>query len=87
MAAAVYGMRKWEDAARLYQALSKKFPTNANAREGLLKALTRLVESRTGRYDLHKLYEESLNGNCDIDAADYSGPIEVVDIPGKGKFG
>ncbi|KAH7716356.1 hypothetical protein AAVH_16253 [Aphelenchoides avenae] len=76
---------KWEESARYFEKLCKDFSEKDAAKEGLRAALARLTESRTGNFDFAKLYEFAEKGIKDIDVADYMGPIEVSDIPGKGK--
>ncbi|KAH7716697.1 TPR domain protein [Aphelenchoides avenae] len=85
LGAAAYGMRKWELSVRHYEELLHAFPSNEHVRDRLLAALARLAEERTGNYDFGMLYKADLAGEMDVDVADYVGPIEVVDIPGKGK--
>ncbi|KAH7711302.1 TPR domain protein [Aphelenchoides avenae] len=82
---AAYGLRKWELSVRHYGELLRASPSNEVAQDGLRAALSCLAEARTGNYDFARLYESSRRGQTDIDVADYVGPIEVVDIPGKGK--
>ncbi|KAH7660429.1 TPR domain protein, partial [Aphelenchoides avenae] len=82
---AAYGMRKWELAVGHYKELCEKFPSNEDAKERLRRAQSRLAESRTGIYDIAKFHESREKGEMDIDVADFIGPIEVVDVPGKGK--
>lgn len=82
---AAYGTRKWELAVCHYEALCEKFPPNEDAKERLRRAQSRQTESRTGIYDIGKLYELGEMGEMDIDVADFLGPIEVVDVPEKGK--
>lgn len=45
----------------------------------------RMDESRSGHYDFGKLFDFAMCGKKDINVADYVGPVEVADIPGKGK--
>lgn len=59
-------------------------PSNEDAQVGLRAALARLAEKRTGIYDFTKLYEAARRGEVNVDVADYVGPVEVVDITGKG---
>ncbi|KAH7716150.1 TPR domain protein [Aphelenchoides avenae] len=82
---AAYAERKWDDAARHFQQLSKEFPQNAEAPSELRRSLSRLTESRTGKYSFERMMADEQAGSQDIDVADYAGPIELADIPGKGK--
>ncbi|KAH7724045.1 TPR domain-containing protein [Aphelenchoides avenae] len=82
---AAYGMRKWELSVAHYEELMHAFPSNEHAKDRLLAAPSRLTEARTGNYDFARLFEAARRGEMDVDVADYVGPIEVVDVPGKGK--
>ncbi|KAH7697506.1 hypothetical protein AAVH_35411 [Aphelenchoides avenae] len=82
---AAYGRRKWELAVGHYKELCEKFPANGDAKERVTRAQSRLAESRTSVYDIGKLYESKEKGEIDIDVADFMGPVEVVDVHGKGK--
>ncbi|KAH7716362.1 hypothetical protein AAVH_16259 [Aphelenchoides avenae] len=82
---AAYGMRKWELSVAHYKELMHAFPSNEHAKDRLFAALSRLTEARTGNYDFARLFEAARRGEMDVDVADYVGPIEVVDVPGKGK--
>ncbi|KAH7716333.1 hypothetical protein AAVH_16230 [Aphelenchoides avenae] len=85
LGSAAYGMRQWELSVRHYEELTHAFLSNQHTQDGLFAALSRLAEERTGNYDFEQLYEAALMGETDIDVADYVGPIEVVDIPRRGK--
>ncbi|KAH7718606.1 TPR domain protein [Aphelenchoides avenae] len=66
--------------------LRKEFPANADGRDWLAKALDRLKESRTGKYDISRLRSVAFGEHARlVDAADWMGPVEVVSVPGKGK--
>lgn len=87
---AAYGLRKWEESVRLFQQLSTAFHNDESAKKDLERALGRLTESRTGKYDLAKLVEESevasdVGNPYVADVADYVGPLQIADIPRKGK--
>ena len=52
----------------------------------MLRCEQRINESNTGTFDMAQLYDEVYeNRKRRLDVADYKGPIEVVDVPGKGK--
>jgi hypothetical protein len=66
------------------------FPTTKNHKEGLKTAQARLAESKTGKFNIQGFSQKvaeamARNTVCQVDAADYVGPVEIVDIPGKGK--
>uniref|UniRef100_A0A914CFG9 Tetratricopeptide repeat protein n=1 Tax=Acrobeloides nanus TaxID=290746 RepID=A0A914CFG9_9BILA len=67
---AAYGMRMWQQAIDHYETLLTESSRVPIAAEELTKSKTRLNESLTGQYDM---------------LTDYTGPVEVTDIPGKGK--
>ena len=52
----------------------------------MLRSEQRIKESKTGVFDRAKLYDEVyVKRNRRLDIANYKGPIEVADVPGKGK--
>jgi hypothetical protein len=85
MGLAAYGMRDWQLAIDHFKTTSKEFPKNADAKAELTKANDRLKEIRTGSYDWKAMRLTVKTGKRELDVADYVGPIEVVDIPGKGR--
>jgi hypothetical protein len=86
MGMAAYGMRDWNSAVDHFKTTCKEFPKNVDAKTELNKAKRRLLESQTGNYDWKAMHSDVQNGKRELDVADYVGPIEVVDVPGKGKF-
>ncbi|KAH7700612.1 TPR domain protein [Aphelenchoides avenae] len=83
---AAYGLRRWQASVDHFLMLRKEFPTNKDGRDGLAKALDRLKESTTGKYDVKRLHADAFEQKARlIDAANWMGPIEVVDILGRGK--
>uniref|UniRef100_A0AC34FTA6 SET domain-containing protein n=1 Tax=Panagrolaimus sp. ES5 TaxID=591445 RepID=A0AC34FTA6_9BILA len=85
MGLAAYGMREWENAANHFLELLKEFPNNEEASKQLKLATSRLAEQKFGKFDLKKIYIESKKEKPKIDVADFAGPIEIVNIPGKGR--
>jgi tetratricopeptide (TPR) repeat protein len=85
---AAYGMRQWQEAIGHYEALLVEFPHSPRAKCELARAKARLKEAATGEYDLHRLYSESKGGQQGVflDVADYTGPVKVAAVPGKGKW-
>jgi len=81
-------MRQWEKAIQHYESILKEHPTESSTTQPeLKKAKARLKEATTGVYDLQSLYNESNTPDGRvvlIDAADYTGPVKVERIPGKG---
>lgn len=80
-------MRDWAKALEHFGTLQNEFSQSECTKEELKKAADRIEECRHGKYDIRRLYEDSLKkGVRRFDIADYTGPVEVVDIPGKGWF-
>uniref|UniRef100_A0A915EFQ6 Uncharacterized protein n=1 Tax=Ditylenchus dipsaci TaxID=166011 RepID=A0A915EFQ6_9BILA len=59
-----------EQASRYFLQVLKDFPENKEAKVDLKNTTDRLKESRNGQR---------------IDVADYTGPVSIVDVPGKGR--
>jgi tetratricopeptide (TPR) repeat protein len=90
LATAAYRLRDWDSAIAHYEKLAQLMPGNAQCKDGLERARARLAESQTGEFDIRALSQSVAAGMkrdtvYRVDAADYIGPVEVVDIPGKGK--
>ena len=80
-------MRDWQKSGEWFKQLTEEFPTgNASkeAAEWLAKLEARQKEAATGQYDMLALFEATKRGQKNMDAADFVGPVKVVDIPGKG---
>uniref|UniRef100_A0A915DCI8 SET domain-containing protein n=1 Tax=Ditylenchus dipsaci TaxID=166011 RepID=A0A915DCI8_9BILA len=83
---AAYGMREWQLAIDHFKRLHHDYPSDKEVSSLLNKANDRLQESLTGDYNLNELYKQSvLQKKLYMDVADYVGPVEIVDIKGKGK--
>jgi len=81
---AAYGMSIWVEAVKFFGDLLVEAPNNADFRNEHAKSKARLHESQTGEYDRVELLKaEDNQATCDM--ADYTGLVEIVDIPGKGK--
>uniref|UniRef100_A0A914QCX0 SET domain-containing protein n=1 Tax=Panagrolaimus davidi TaxID=227884 RepID=A0A914QCX0_9BILA len=85
MGQAAYGMREWQKAAELFLSVLKEFPSNTNASGELKRATSRLSEQKHGKYDSKAMLLESQKEKAEFDIADYMGPIEIAEIPGKGR--
>jgi hypothetical protein len=85
MGKASYGMRQWKKAANYFASVLKEFRTNAEAPKELKRATARLAEQEHGKYDFNEIFIESKRENPQFDIADYSKPIEMANIPGKGR--
>jgi hypothetical protein len=79
-------MRCWSEAIGHFELALNANPASKLNANKLAKAKARLVESLTGKYDLKKLLNEEKRGERFMDVADYIGPVEVADIPGKGIY-
>uniref|UniRef100_A0AC34FAR2 SET domain-containing protein n=1 Tax=Panagrolaimus sp. ES5 TaxID=591445 RepID=A0AC34FAR2_9BILA len=85
MGQAAYGMREWQKAAKQFAELLKEFPNNEEASKQLKLATSRLAEQKYGKFDFKNMLLESKNKKAHLDVADFIGPIEVTNIPGKGR--
>lgn len=78
-------MRDWDKAVEHLRALHADFPQNECKGDELQKAMARHQESKTGKFNIDRLYREAYKERKRrLDVADYVGPMKVVDIPGKG---
>lgn len=76
---ASYKMKRFQEAIHNFTECLKLNDSNKDARDELQKSLTRDKEQTRGEYDFKTLIEECLNGNIDLDVADYkSNSIEVA---------
>lgn len=78
-------MRDWKLSVEHFSTLLDEFPKNSNATKELIKAEARFNEATTGQYDLGKMFEERLRNVQLFDVADYTGPVEISEVPGKEK--
>jgi tetratricopeptide (TPR) repeat protein len=85
MGLAAYGMRDWNVAKEHFEMLNCKFPDNPDAKKELKKALDRIQEEKTGKFDFKSMYLQTKKGKLEFDVADYKGPIDILNIPGKGE--
>uniref|UniRef100_A0AC35F0H7 SET domain-containing protein n=1 Tax=Panagrolaimus sp. PS1159 TaxID=55785 RepID=A0AC35F0H7_9BILA len=85
MGQAAYGMREWQKAANHFVEVMKEFPMNKLASEQFKHATVRLSEQRNGKFDFKSMLLESKKEKAAIDVSDYTGPIKIANIPGKGR--
>lgn len=81
-------MRQWQKAIDHFEKLLAQFYSSNQSplfRQELANAKMRLNEEQTGKYNLQMLYEQSQRGVLHFDVADYTGPVIVKEVPGKGK--
>jgi tetratricopeptide (TPR) repeat protein len=81
---AAYGMRDWQIAADTFLKLKENHETGDRYDSHLARARARLHESQTGEYDM-KPFARTCGSLVKHDAADYTGPVSVEEIPGKGQ--
>jgi tetratricopeptide (TPR) repeat protein len=80
-----YALGKYKDALNLFSKLYDYYKSE-NVLEEIEKTSCRLKEQETGEYDLFKMYKEADASKVpDLEYADYSGPIEIQEISGKGR--
>uniref|UniRef100_A0AC34F2H2 Uncharacterized protein n=1 Tax=Panagrolaimus sp. ES5 TaxID=591445 RepID=A0AC34F2H2_9BILA len=84
MGQAAYGMREWQKAANHFAECIKEFSNNTIAGEEFKRANARLAEQKHGKYDFKAMFLESKIKRKQLDVADFTGPIEIAYIPGKG---
>uniref|UniRef100_A0A914QQ29 Tetratricopeptide repeat protein n=1 Tax=Panagrolaimus davidi TaxID=227884 RepID=A0A914QQ29_9BILA len=84
MGQSAYRIHEWQKAAEHFANVCKDFPKNAAAPEQLKRAIARLNEKQTGKFDFKSMYLESKKENPEIDVADYQGPIKIVNVNKKG---
>ncbi|KAI1703543.1 SET domain-containing protein [Ditylenchus destructor] len=83
---AAYGMREWEKSVHHFRSLRDKFPANKAAKDDLGKAQIRLQEFQAGSYNFDQLFHQVFKEKKRfLDVSDYNGPIEISEIPRKGK--
>lgn len=83
---AAYGMRDWTKAVDHFQTIHNEYPTNKEAEHQLSRSLARLKESQTGKYDFKTICTKLHERECKFDVADYTGPIFIGEVAGKGNF-
>lgn len=76
-----YSMRDWKRAKSAYDDVIARYSTNVDALEGSLASAARLKEASTGCYDLLDLFKQTREGKYHLDAADYVGPVEIMQLP------
>jgi tetratricopeptide (TPR) repeat protein len=90
MTTAAYRLGRWESSITYYTSLTKLRPDQKSYSDGLTRARVRLREQETGLFDVKSLSEAVVAAHTRksisiADASDYVGPIEIVEIEGKGK--
>ncbi|KAI1728148.1 SET domain-containing protein [Ditylenchus destructor] len=86
MGQAAYGLRQWEMALKHLKYAARKYPEEVN--DDVCRTKVRLLEASQGIYDISQLYDETAKrGKNHLDLADYTGPIQIADMPQKGGKG
>uniref|UniRef100_A0AC35FFA4 Uncharacterized protein n=1 Tax=Panagrolaimus sp. PS1159 TaxID=55785 RepID=A0AC35FFA4_9BILA len=83
MGEAKYGMREWKHAEKYFKEALNEFPKLASVQ--VKRAADRLNEQNHGKYNFKKMFVDSKKEMPNLHVADYKGPIEITDIPGKGR--
>ncbi|TFY52583.1 hypothetical protein EVJ58_g9932 [Rhodofomes roseus] len=83
-ARAEYGRRNYASARQLFQQHRVSSSNNAEDATWIRRCEERLRENSIGKYDWARLFEECQHDSR-LDAADYTGPVEVKTIPGRGR--
>jgi hypothetical protein len=78
-----YGKGDYVAAENKFKEFANLAPGNADALAGVSRTQARLRESLTGRYEWTRLFKESQT-LPHVDIADYSGPVQVAEIEGRG---
>jgi tetratricopeptide (TPR) repeat protein len=81
---ASYGLRDWTRAIEEFENIETNYPDAHMAGPSLTRARQRVLESQTGNYQMAAL-APTFGHLFKHDVADYIGPVEIVDIPEKGK--
>ncbi|PVH83807.1 SET domain-containing protein [Cadophora sp. DSE1049] len=82
---ALYNLSHFQEALKLLQILLNKYPASRSGGFELSCVKARLKEQNTGVYNFRKMYKSAKLRPPLVDCATYIGPVEVRDIPGKGR--
>ncbi|KAH7407333.1 hypothetical protein BKA64DRAFT_705742 [Cadophora sp. MPI-SDFR-AT-0126] len=82
---ALYNLSRFQEALELLQILLNKYPASQSGTFELSRVKARLKEQNTGIYNFKKMYKAAKMRPPLVDCASYIGPVEVRDIPGKGR--
>jgi hypothetical protein len=83
-ARALEGLRKLEMALEAYEAVSKLEGPTAEGKDGTKRVEKMLRESKTGEFEWRKLEKGNASGESSASVGDFFGPIQVVEIAGRG---
>ena len=82
--AAIYGLRRWEEAESAYSGFLDLVPAAPTAKESQARVKQRISEANSGSYDFRAMYLTSQKERSRLDAADYQGPVSVKQSRFKG---
>jgi len=86
---AFYHLQRFHDCCEVLKRLRMHYPDNVAATVEFSRAIKRLDEQLTGRYNFKKLYTEAVQSQPPhLDHATYIGPVSIKDsgIGGRGLF-
>ena len=81
----LYSLRKYNDALSVFSKLHEYYPSD-NIIQEIERTMCRCKEVEFGKYDFLEMYNEAQKSNSpDLDYANYTGPIQIQALPGKGR--
>ncbi|KAG8985896.1 hypothetical protein FRB95_009542 [Tulasnella sp. JGI-2019a] len=82
---AKYGMGLWDDAQALFKQTSELDKSEVdNCQTWIERCRDRTAEARDGSYDWTRLFDLANIPGQRLDVADFTGPVEVAEIPSRG---
>ncbi|RLL96545.1 hypothetical protein CFD26_104364 [Aspergillus turcosus] len=85
-AQALYSLQKFRESCDTHEALAKEYPNNAAAKSEFNRAIARLVEQKSGKYQFKRLQLEANNRRPPVlDHATYVGPVSVRSTESRGR--
>ncbi|KAG4435228.1 hypothetical protein IFR05_009304 [Cadophora sp. M221] len=84
-ALALYSLRRYREAFQALQVLTAKYPTSKPGAFEMSQVQARLSEQDCGLYNFKMMHKASRQRPPIIDCATHIGPVEVRNIPGKGR--
>ncbi|KAL5323956.1 hypothetical protein ACEPPN_008498 [Leptodophora sp. 'Broadleaf-Isolate-01'] len=82
---ALYNLHRYREAFETLQELTTKYPTSKLGAFEMSRVQARLDEQDRGIYNFKKMHKASRLRPPIIDCSTYVGPVEVRNIPGKGR--
>jgi len=82
---AQYGLGKFEAALAYFEECYGCNSNDSDAEAWIFRAKARLSEERFGQYDWLRIFIDSQRSVTAMDVADYVGPIEVINLPSRGR--